>query len=148
MPRLQQPLAFWLWLSHTCLSASNIREGPVYSQPALLWYLLNPLFCQQARLCIRAFHGKVLSLSLSLSLFFPSLPQFGLLSHVVSLSLSSRHSGLVLTLRTDYAAHTSLSSPHLLVTDVSVWTTSPLAVVVRSIFCGGFCFFPPSYVAL
>ena len=138
MPRLQQPLAFWLWLSRTCLSASHIREGPVYSQLALLWYLLNPLFCQQARLCIRAFHGQVLSLSLS---FFPSLPQFGLLSHVVSLSLSSRHSGPVLTLSTNYAAHTSLSSPHLLVTDVSVWTTSPLAVVVRSIFCGGFVFF-------
>ena len=39
----------------------------------------------------------------SLSLFFPSLeiPQFGLLSHVSSLRLSTRHSGLVLTLRTD-----------------------------------------------
>ena len=37
------------------------------------------------------------------SSFFPSLaiPQFGLLSHVSSLRLSSGHSGLVLTLRTD-----------------------------------------------
>ena len=30
-------------------------EGPVHSQLALLWYLLNPLFCEWARLCLRAF---------------------------------------------------------------------------------------------
>ena len=39
--------------------------GPVGSWLALLWYSLNPLFCEQARLCIRAFRGKVLFFFLS-----------------------------------------------------------------------------------
>ena len=73
-------------------------EGPVHSLLTLLWYSLEPLFCV-TRLCLRAFLGKVLSLSLS---FFFSLslaiPQFGLLSHISSLRLSSGHSGLVPTL--------------------------------------------------
>ena len=68
-------------------------EGPVLSQLPLLWCLFNPLFYDCARLCLMP------SLSLSLSLF-PSLaiPQFGLLSHISSLRLSSGPSGLVLTL--------------------------------------------------
>ena len=41
--RLPQPLAFWLWLSQACLSASGL--GGVSTQLALLWYSLNPLFC-------------------------------------------------------------------------------------------------------
>ena len=41
--RLQQPLAFWLWLSQVCLSASG--RGGAGTQPALLWYSLNPSFC-------------------------------------------------------------------------------------------------------
>ena len=40
-------------------------EEPVRSQLAVLWYSLNPLFCELARLHIRAFHGKVLSLFFS-----------------------------------------------------------------------------------
>jgi len=52
-------------------------EGPVCSRLALLWYLLSPLFCEQARLCLRAFHRKVLSL-----FFFPPPPSLSLwLSH-------------------------------------------------------------------
>ena len=78
------------WLLRTCLQRG---EGPIHSQLALLWYLLNPFFCEQARLCTRAFYGKVLSFFLSLV-----IPQFGLLSHVSSLRLFSEHSGLVLTL--------------------------------------------------
>ena len=35
-------------------------EGPTRSRLALLWYSLNSLFCEQARLRLRAFHGKVL----------------------------------------------------------------------------------------
>ena len=103
---------------------------------------------ERVRLPVTAFRGKVLSLSL-LSLFFSSLtiPQFGLLSKVISLRLSSGHSGWVLTLRTKDAAHASLSSPHSLVMDESVWATSPLAVAVRHLFCGAFPP-PPSYVAL
>ena len=44
-------------------------DGPVYSRLALLWYSLNPLFCEQARLCLRLelLVGKFF---LSLSLFF------------------------------------------------------------------------------
>ena len=96
---------------------------------------------ERERLRVTAFRGKVLSL---LSLFFPSLtiPQFGLLSKVISLRLSSGHSGWVLTLRTKDAAHASLSSPHLLVADASVWATSPLAVAVGRIFCGFFFSLP------
>ena len=127
-----QPPAFWLWLLHACLFASGVGMRPVHCQIALLWYWLNPLFCEQARLCIRLepFEGEFSS-------FFPSLaiPQFGLLSHVSSLTLSSGHSGQVLTLSTYYATRASLSSPHLLVSDTSVWATSLLAVVVRCIFC-------------
>ena len=45
--KLQQPLAFWLWLSHACPSASkNWGAGPMCSRLALLWYLLNPLLCE------------------------------------------------------------------------------------------------------
>ena len=45
-------------------------EGPVHSQLVLLWYSLNPLLCEWARLCLRAFRGEVLSLS------FFSLPDY------------------------------------------------------------------------
>ena len=70
-------------------------EGLICSRLALLCYSLHPLLCERAGLCLRAFPGKVLSLSLfSLWLF----PQFGLLSHISSLRLSSGHSGPVLTL--------------------------------------------------
>ena len=52
------------------------EDGLVRSRLALLWCSLNPLFCEQTRLRVRAFCGKVFSLSL---FFFFSLaiPQFG-----------------------------------------------------------------------
>ena len=80
---------------------------------------------------------------ISLSLFFLSLaiPQFGLLSPVMSLRLPLGHSGLVLTLGN--AAHASLFSCSLLVMDVSVWATSPLGIAVRQIICGFYLFFLP-----
>ena len=95
-----------LALAVTCLPLClRLGDGLVHSWLALLWYSLNPLFCEQVRLCLRSelFTGKFsFSLSfLSLSLFFflsLAIPQFGLLSHVSSLRLSSGHSGLVLTL--------------------------------------------------
>ena len=68
-------------------------KGLVHILLALLWCSLNPLFCEQARLLRES--------SLSLSLFFFSpldIPQFGLLSHLSSLRLSSGHSGPVPTL--------------------------------------------------
>ena len=115
------------------------------SQLALLWYSLNPLFCDHGRghhEALEPFAGK------SFCFFFLSLVfwGFGLLSHISSFTLSSRHSGPVLTLKTNDAAQVPLPNPHLLLEDMSVWATSPLAVVVRCIFCG--FFFPPSYVAL
>ena len=144
-PRL--PLAFQLWLLPTCLSALGKlgEEGSVCNWLALLWCSLNPLFCDWARLHIRAF----CTFSGKFPFFLPPpplvIPQFGLLSHISSLRLSSGHSGPVLTLGTDDAARTSLSSPHLLVADTSIWATSLLAVAVRRVFCQ---FFSPSYVAL
>ena len=64
-----------------------------------------------------------------------------MLSHISSLRLSSGHSGPVLTLKTDDTIRASLPSPHSLVADMSIWATSlsPLAIVVRYVFCG--CFF-------
>ena len=74
-------------------------SGPVLSQLALLWYSLNPLFCEPARLCLtlELFVGKF-SLSLSFSPLSLAIPQFGLLSHISSFRLSLGHSGSVLTL--------------------------------------------------
>ena len=71
--------------------------------------------------------------------------QFGLLSHISSLILSSGHSGLVLIPRTVDAAHISLPSSHSLVVDRTVCATFPplLVVAVRHIFCV-FCF--PSWL--
>ena len=124
----------FLGLVVTCLPFCLRESRALYSsQLALLWYLLNPLFCEQARLHVTAFQEKVLFFSVSLV-----IPQFGLLSHVSSLRLSSGHSGLVLTLSTDCAAHASLSSPYSLVVDASIWAASPLAVAVRHLFCGLF----------
>ena len=91
-PRL--PLAFRLCYLPPALCLWQ-GEGLICSRLALLCYSLHPLLCERAGLCLRAFPGKVLSLSLfSLWLF----PQFGLLSHISSLRLSSGHSGPVLTL--------------------------------------------------
>ena len=76
------------------------------------------MYCEYVRLCIRAFHSKVLSFfSLSLSLV---IPQFGVQSDVSSLGLSSGHAGPVLTLSTGYAACASLTSPCSLVVDASI----------------------------
>ena len=88
-----------LAVAHLALCLQQ-EAGLVCSRLALLWYSLNPLFCEQVRVCLRLelFVGK---LSLSLSLFIFSLsgyPTFGLLSQVSFLRLSSGHSGLVLTL--------------------------------------------------
>ena len=79
-----------------CLQRGN---GLVCSWLALLWYSLNPLFCELARLRLRL--ELFAESSLSLSYFFSlslDIPQFGLLSHVSSLRLASGHSGPVLTL--------------------------------------------------
>ena len=120
--RLQQPLAFQLWLSITCLSASG--EGGPYMQPACSPLVFAQSFvlwaCQGSPGDDRAFWGKVFFF------FFLSLanPWFGLLYHISSLRFSSGHSGLVLTLRIHDAARTSLPSHNSLVVNMSVWATS------------------------
>ena len=84
-------------LAVTCLSLFLwCGDGPVHSRLALLWCSLSPLFCEWARLYLRLelFKG-IYSLFFFLSL---AIPQFGLLSQVSSLSLSSGHSGPNLTL--------------------------------------------------
>ena len=53
-----------------------------------------------------------------------AIAQSGLLSEVSSFRLPLGHSGLVLTLNN--AGLAFLSSPHLLVVDVSIWAASPL----------------------
>ena len=78
--------------------------------------LLSPLLCEWAWRCLR------------LGLFM------GLLSQVSSLRLPSGHSGPVLTLSN--VAHTSLSSPQLLVADVGVCAASLLGVTVGHVICG------------
>ena len=138
-----------------CLLALAVTQLPLWhwggralngSWLALIWYSLNPLFCEHTRghrVALEPFTGK------DYFLFFISLaiPRFRLLSHIGFLRLSSGHSGLVLTVRTDDAACTSQSSPHLLLVEESVCAASPslLVVVVRRIFCRAS---PPScYVA-
>ena len=117
-------------------------EGPVSSPLALLWYSLNLSFCERTRLLVRL--ESFIGTSFFFFFFFsPSLaiPPFGLLSHVSSLRLSSGHSSPVLSLRTNDAACTSLSSPCSLMVDMNIWATSPLGVVIRHVLCGYFFFF-------
>ena len=117
-------------------------DGPVRSRLALLWYSFSPLFCEWVWQCLRLelFAGKFsLSFLFFIFLFLSlAIPQFGLLSHISSLRLPSGHSGPDLTLSN--AARASLSSPHLLVADASIWATSTLGVVVRCVICGFYLF--------
>ena len=124
---------------HPPTSLPPAGNGPVRSRLALLWYSLSPLFCEWAQQCLRLglFAGIVLSLSLFFSLSL-AIPQFGLLSHISSLRLSSGCSGPVFTLSN--TARASLFSPHLLVAFASVWGTSPLGVAVRHVICGFYLF--------
>ena len=140
--RLEQPLAFKLWLSLACFSASGSGEGPARSRLALLWCLLNPLLVLGPGCELEPFVGKF-----SLSFFSLVIPQFGLLSHVSSFRLSSGRSGLVLTLSP--CPHASLFSPRLVVAGTSVWATSLLGVRLDAYSVGFFFFFfPLGYVAL
>ena len=125
---LYQPESrLWAWdCPFLALAAAHLPPcpwWPVCSWLALLWYSLSPLICKQAQRCLRLQLFAV-KFSLCLSLFSLSLaiPQFGLLSHVSSLRLSSGHSGIL----PKHAACASLFSPCLLVVDVNIWATSPV----------------------
>ena len=133
-PRLQQTLAFFLWLSHTCCYDSSVGSG-LYSAGWISFCICSICCSVSGPGCAsEPFLGKALSLSLFLFSSSPAIPQFQLLSLLSSFRLSSGHSGLVLTPSTDYASHTSLSNPHMVVADTSIWVTSLLAVTVRLIF--------------
>ena len=113
-------------------------DGPVCSPLAFFGYLLNPLFCEQARwrLRLELFAGKF-----SVLFFFFSLSGYPtvwvVISHLLpQIVLGAFRPGPY----PKHAAHASLSSPRLLVADGSVWATSPLGVVVRHIYCDGFFF--------
>ena len=93
---------------------------------------------------LELFTGK---LSLSLFSLFLAILRFGLLSHISSLRLSSGHSGLVLTLRTDNDTHASLSSPHsLVVLHWQLWLDASFLVFVVVVVV--VILFSLSYVAL
>ena len=70
--RLQQHLAFCLWLLQACLSASSAGEGSIHNPLALFWYSFNPLFCEPVRLPLEPFTGKF-----SLSFFLSGDPSLG-----------------------------------------------------------------------
>ena len=103
-----------------------------------LGHLMQRVDLLEKTLMLGKIEGKRKGRRISLSFFFFSLslaiPQSGLLSHVSSLRLPLEHSGPVLTLSN--AAHTSLSRPHLLVVDASVWAASLLGVAIRHVICG------------
>ena len=109
----------------SCLSLQQ-GEGLVRSQLALLWCSLHPLFCEQAMLLRES--------SLTLLFFSLVIQQFGLLSQVSSLRLSSGHSGSVPYPK--HTSHISLFSPCSLLANSSVWATSLLEVTARHIICG------------
>ena len=137
-PRLQQPLSLWLWLSHTCLSASGDRRGTYMAAGLLSFTCSTLLFFEHARVQLAVLKPFLENVFFFFFSVFLAIPWFLLSSHVSSLRLSSGHSGLVLNLRTNNAAHASLPSSHLLVENASVWATSQ-AVEVRCIFLGGCC---------
>ena len=115
-----------LALSHACLSAFG-EGGPYIAAGSHSFGIHSSLFCECTRgdrAVLEPFSGKF---------FFFSSGDPMLWYHVSSLRLSSGHSGPVLTLRTDDAAHTSLPSPHSLVVDTSIWAVM-LAVVFRCVF--------------
>ena len=81
LPFTHLPLCLWL------------GNGLVHSLLAVLWYSLNPLFCEQARLCLKLeiFTGKFslslsLSPSLSLSLFPPPHSDYRSLGYYLMLA--------------------------------------------------------------
>ena len=106
---------------HTPASLAPWRKVINGSRLAFLWYSLwcDPLFCERAR-----GHCGVLEPSQGKGplYFFISLvfQWFGFLCHMSPLRLPSRHSSLVLTLRTVDVAHASMPSPHLLLVAVSI----------------------------
>ena len=119
--------------SGCCPPASLPPAGGGPSLLALLWYLLNPLFWEWARLCFRAFNRK----------FFLSL--FSLwLSHSLGCYLRLAPSDCPQGIQARYPPYAC--SPRLpvqpppLLADMSFWATSPLGLTGRHVICGFFFF--------
>ena len=132
-PRLQQPLAFHLWLLPTFLSPSVESQKRQMSCSPLVSLGCNPLFCEHTN-----GHSTALEPFCREGLFFYfvslAFPWFGFSPFcpccVTSVPSECRH-GIqppVLSLRTDDAACTSVLSPHSLRVDASVWATSQIAI--------------------
>ena len=107
--------------------------GPVCSRLALLWYLLNPFFCEWARLLLRL-ELIMRKFSFSLSLLFSLL-----LSHSFSCYLTLAPSDFPQGIQAG-----SLPEAGKLGLPSSVWATSLLQVAIRRVFCVCVCvcFFP------
>ena len=96
-----QPKTQLIWELPEELTISCVKGLWVYGMgraAALLWYLLNPLFCEPARLCLRL---ELFTRKFSLSFFFSSPSGYHSLGCYLTVSafrLSSGHSGLVLNL--------------------------------------------------
>ena len=132
-------MAFQLWLSLACLSASCGGGGTCVHLASSPLVSLSPLFCERARLCIRLepFAGRF---------FFFFFPLPGYLT--VWIAISGKLPQIVLKAfrpgpYPKHAACASLFSPHLLVAGVSIWATSLQGVAVRIIICGFYLFFLP-----
>ena len=63
-------------------------------------------------------------------------PFLSVVCHISPVWVFSWHWTLVLSLRTDDAAHASTRSPHLIWVDMSVWATSQLLIAIWHNFCG------------
>ena len=128
--RLQQPLAFWLWLSHACLSLLVFTQSFVLSGPG---YALQP------------FMWKFSSFFFSLSLV---IPQFELLSHISFPQIVLRSFRPSLSLPSEPNMQSMLPCP----ASAHRWQTPGLLVcwqLLLGTYSVGFFFFPPpSYVAL
>ena len=130
--------------SGCCMPASLPlgMEGPIW-QPTCSPLVFIPLFCEHARVhqgALEPFLGKFFVCLFSVSLI---ILQFGLLSHISSLILSSGHSGPVLILRTVDAAHISLPSSHSLVVDRTVGALFHLCLLLQLGTYSVFFVFPP-----
>ena len=115
------------------------RWGGACTQSASFPLVFCSILCSVSGSCckLEPFAGKF---SILFFLLWRS-HSVGSLSHINSLRLSSGHSGSALLQRTDDAAGTSLSSPHLLVADESVWATSPWQLWLGTYSVGSFFFF-------
>ena len=106
-PRLQQPLAYWLWLLQACLSAS-VGVGWLYVAGQLS-FGVGLILCSGSRpgIMLQPFTGKF-----SLSLFFPLWRSHSLGSYL-RLAPSDCSQGIqaqsFLTLSTDYPCPALLS---------------------------------------